>query len=107
MFLMTALLSFSTNSLSNSSSVDQPKLVKRVKNQDAAKLAIIPADKPEPAAASAPETYTIKSGDTLEGVIIRFYGKYDNSKVAKIMEVNNMSNPNQLSIGQKLIIPMD
>ncbi len=108
MFLMTALLSFSTNSLSNSASVDdQPKLVKRVKNQDAAKLAIIPADKAEPAAPAAPETYTIKAGDTLEGVIIRFYGKYDTSKVSKIMEANNMSNPNQLSIGQKLIIPMD
>ena len=107
MFLMTALLSFSSNSLSNSASVDQPKLIKRVKNQDAAKLAIIPADKAEPAQTAAPETYTIKSGDTLEGVIIRFYGKYDNSKVAKIMEANNMSNPNQLAIGQKLIIPMD
>ena len=107
MFLMTALLSFSSNSLNSSSSVDQPKLVKRVKTPETTKLAIIPADKTEPAETAAPETYTIKSGDTLEGVIIRFYGKYDNAKVAKIMEVNNLSNPNQLSIGQKLIIPME
>lgn len=107
MFLMTALLSFGSNSINNSSSVDQPKLIKRVKTQDASKLAIIPADKAEIESTAAPETYTIKSGDTLEGVIIRFYGKYDASKVAKIMEANNMSNPNQLAIGQKLIIPMD
>ena len=60
-----------------------------------------------PVAQAAPESYTIKAGDTLEGVIIRFYGKYDTSKVSKIMEANNLSNPNQLAIGQKLIIPMD
>ena len=71
-------------------------------------MSIIPADQVvEEAKPAAPETYSVKSGDTLEGIVIRFYGKYDPSKVNKIMEANNLSNPNQLSIGQSLIIPMD
>ena len=57
--------------------------------------------------APAAENYTVKSGDTLEGIIIRFYGKYDTSKVSRIMQANGMKNPNQLSIGQSLVIPLD
>lgn len=108
MFLMTALLSFSSNQISDSSSVDSPKLVKRVKPAKTSnKLSIIPADNQVAAPAASEETYTIKSGDTLEAIIIRFYGKYDTSKVSKIMQANNMTNPNALSIGQKLIIPLE
>lgn len=108
MFLMTALLSFTSNAINNANNPDSPKLVKKVKPAKAAKLSIIPADQVvEEVKTPAPETYSVKSGDTLEAIIIRFYGKYDSSKVSKIMQANNMSNPNQLSIGQSLIIPMD
>lgn len=108
MFLMTALLSFSSNAINEANNPAAPKLVKKVKPAKAAKLSIIPADQAvEEVKTAAPESYTVKSGDTLEGIIIRFYGKYDPSKVNKIMEANNLSNPNQLSIGQSLIIPMD
>ncbi len=107
MFLMTALLSFTSNAISDNSSSDSPKLVKRVKPAKT-KLSIIPADQvAEEAKTVAPETYTVKSGDTLEAIIIRFYGKYDTSKISKIMQANGMSNPNQLQIGQTLTIPMD
>lgn len=109
MFLMTALLSFGSNAISNhNQQVDSPKLVKRVKPAKDTKLSIIPADQVvEEAKNISPETYSVKSGDTLEGIIIRFYGKYDASKITRIMEANGMSNPNQLSIGQSLIIPLD
>lgn len=109
MFLMTALLSFGSNAINNhNSQADSPKLVKRVKPAKDAKLSIIPADQVvEEAKTISPETYSVKSGDTLEGIIIRFYGRYDASKISRIMEVNGMSNPNQLSIGQSLIIPLD
>ncbi len=108
MFLMTALLSFTSNMVSENSNSDSPKLVKRVKPAKSAKLSIIPADQAvEETKTIAPETYTVKAGDTLEGIIIRFYGRYDNSKVEKIMVENNMTNPNQLSIGQSLIIPLE
>lgn len=108
MFLMTALLSFGSNVVSERSNPDSPKLVKRVKQAKPAKLSIIPADQAVEAEKTAsPETYSVKSGDTLEAIIIRFYGRYDASKVSKIMQANNMSNPNQLSIGQSLVIPLE
>ena len=53
------------------------------------------------------QTYTVKSGDTLAGIIIRFYGKYDVSKIERIKQANNMKNADSISIGQELIIPMD
>ena len=53
------------------------------------------------------EEYTVKEGDTLESIVIRFYGSFDMDKVARIQEANKMANPNALSIGQKLVIPMN
>ena len=53
------------------------------------------------------EEYTVKEGDTLESIIIRFYGTFDMDKVNLIQEANKMANPNALSIGQKLIIPVN
>ena len=55
----------------------------------------------------ANENYVVKEGDTLESIVIRFYGSFDMSKVNAIQSVNKMANPNALSIGQKLIIPMN
>ena len=53
------------------------------------------------------EEYVVKEGDTLESIVIRFYGSFDMNKVNAIQEANQMANPNALSIGQKLIIPMN
>ncbi len=52
------------------------------------------------------EKYTIKSGDTLDGIAYRYYGKYDPDKIRKIMEVNNIKNETSLQIGQVIIIPL-
>ena len=74
------------------------------------KFSFIPADsasvKPAKAKVSN-EEYTVKEGDTLESIVIRFYGSFDMSKVNAIQEANKMANPNALSIGQKLVIPMN
>ena len=82
---------------------------KTVQTETTEKFSFIPAD----SAASKPvatvaknEEYTVKSGDTLESIVIRFYGSFDMSKVNAIQSANKMANPNALSIGQKLIIPM-
>ena len=74
-----------------------------------AKFRFIPADTSKPTAASAvtKEEYTVKEGDTLESIVIRFYGAFDMDKVNLIQEANKMANPNALSIGQKLIIPVN
>ena len=77
---------------------------------ESGKFSFIPAD----SAATKPvvttpttEQYTVKEGDTLESIVIRFYGSFDMSKVVAIQEANKMANPNALSIGQKLTIPMN
>lgn len=46
------------------------------------------------------ETYTVQSGDTLFKIAQRF-----GTTVAALQDANNLSNPNQLSVGQELIIP--
>jgi LysM repeat protein len=105
MLIMTTLLSFSLQS-NNSQNIVAPAQ----KTKEKARLTFIPADKtsaPETVATKGTESYTVKSGDTLAGIIVRFYGKYDVSKIDKIKQANNMKNPNDLQIGQSLIIPLD
>ena len=77
--------------------------------EENAKFRFIPADasKATPAQAVTKEEYTVKEGDTLESIVIRFYGSFDMDKVNLIQEANKMANPNALSIGQKLIIPVN
>ena len=79
-------------------------------SSDSGKFRFIPADSTSSKAtetqASLKEEYTVKEGDTLESIVIRFYGSFDMARVSAIQEANNMANPNALSIGQKLIIPM-
>lgn len=104
MLIMTTLLSFSVRS-NDSMDISAPKKVKAEK----ARFTFIPSDKSndvEPAVKSD-EKYTVSNGDTLESIVIRFYGKFDLSKVEKIKQANKMKNPNALQIGQELIIPMD
>lgn len=73
-------------------------------------VAIIPADKKLTAPTQntmSEERYTIKSGDTLDKVAYRFYGKYDNEKIQRIQTLNNIKSPTALQIGQVIIIPVD
>ena len=75
------------------------------------KFTFVPADNAS-AKKSAPitlsnEEYIVKEGDTLESIVIRFYGSFDMNRVNAIQSANKMANPNALSIGQKLIIPMN
>lgn len=56
--------------------------------------------------AKADETYTIKSGDTMSSILIHFYGKASKENEIKVLNANKMTNPNKLSIGQVLKIPM-
>lgn len=103
MLIMTTLLSFSIHGSASTDDAVVPKV------KEKAKLTFIPADKhvDDTAVKGGSESYTVKNGDTLAGIIIRFYGKYDLSKVDKIKEANKMANPNNLQIGQTLIIPME
>lgn len=53
------------------------------------------------------EQYTIRSGDTLESVVMRFYGVYDLERIKQIQSINNIKNPNRIAIGKTLVIPID
>lgn len=105
---ITTVVSLLINLSTPKEDIVMPKKVSTV--ETSGKFSFIPAD----SAAIKPvittpinEEYTVKEGDTLESIVIRFYGAFDMSKVNAIQEANKMANPNALSIGQKLIIPMN
>ena len=105
MLIMTTLLSFSVRS-NDSQDIMAPN---KKEKTEKARLTFIPSDKSndvEPIVKGT-EKYTVSNGDTLESIIIRFYGRFDLSKVEKIKQANKMKNPNALQIGQELTIPMD
>ena len=58
---------------------------------------------------TAPEMkeYVVQEGDTMDRIVRNFYGGYSEEKVNSVMKANNMTNPNKLSIGQKLTIPLE
>lgn len=49
---------------------------------------------------SSADVYTVKSGDTLSGIAAKY-----NTTYQKLAEYNNISNPNKISVGQKIKIP--
>lgn len=49
------------------------------------------------------QTYTVERGDTLRGIAQEFYG--DPELADYLAEVNNITDPTAISVGQKLIIP--
>ncbi len=61
-------------------------------------VAPTPTSTPVPSATF--RTYRVQSGDTLSAIAARF-----DTTVAAIVNLNNLDNPNQLSIGQVLLIP--
>ena len=115
MLIITSLIGFSMKSM-NESAEDISTKVPDTKIEDTA-ITFIPADKEVSATSTkvattttAPrqdEIYTVQSGDTLESIIIRFYGSYSMMREQAIKAANGMKNPNALSIGQKLRIPLN
>lgn len=101
--LVSLLVNFSTPK-------DEMVVPKKSAPATAGKFSFIPADSASSKPASVVltnEEYVVKEGDTLESIVIRFYGSFDMNKVNAIQSANKMANPNALSIGQKLTIPMN
>jgi LysM repeat protein len=57
----------------------------------------------QPASAIAGEEYVVQKGDTLSNIAERTLGSAGQWK--QIADANNLSNPNMISVGQKLNIP--
>lgn len=105
MLILIGLVNISTHGLSskNENQIFNPQRAK-VKNE---KINFIPATTETAAAGETKtEVYTVQNGDTLESILVRFYGGYSKEKAWAVMNANNMTNPHKLSIGQKLTIPM-
>jgi nucleoid-associated protein YgaU len=49
------------------------------------------------------QTYTVRPGDTLSKISKDFYG--DANKYGQIAKANNLDNPDQIKVGQQLLIP--
>ena len=49
------------------------------------------------------QTYTVRPGDTLSKISKNFYG--DANKYGQIAKANNLDNPDQIKVGQQLLIP--
>ena len=75
-----------------------------------ANVAVIDADAQDattPVASVSEEKYEVKSGDTLDKIAYRFYGKYDVEKIDAIQKLNNITDPSSLQIGQVILIPVN
>jgi LysM repeat protein len=51
------------------------------------------------------QTYTVVSGDSLAKIAGRVYGSQSQANIKKIIDANGITNPDNLQIGQQLIIP--
>lgn len=100
MLVLTVLISFSAKGI-NSLSEEHVAPVKKEKMS----INFIPSsDKSD--ANVLNEVYTVQDGDTMEAILVRFYGSYSKEKESLVLKTNNLTNPNKLSIGQQLTIPM-
>ena len=62
-----------------------------------------PAPTPEPTPAPEPVSYVVQRGDTLIGICIRKYGS--DARVAEVCTLNNITNPDNIQEGQKILLP--
>lgn len=74
-------------------------LISRLQQTPQAVTIPVPAT-PQIVASSGKTNYEVKPGDTLAAIASRY-----NTSVAELVKANNLSNPDQLKISQRLIIP--
>jgi nucleoid-associated protein YgaU len=67
-----------------------------------------PAPSPTPGLPQLPTTTTVQQGDSLSRIARRYYGNANESTIKHIQNVNNITNPDRIQIGQPLqITPMN
>lgn len=103
MLMLTIVISFSIKGINSI----QDKTVKSSVKKEKMDISFMPSSSERIETIATNEIYTVQSGDTIEAILIRFYGSYSKEKESLILKTNNMTNPNKLSIGQQLTIPME
>lgn len=51
--------------------------------------------------------YQIKNGDTMSSILMKFYGNTSKVNEEKVLKANGLTNPNRLTAGQKIKIPVE
>ena len=101
MFLMTSIINFGVQS-ENTADFNLWKK-SSISSKQAAAINVAPASTDE---IINNMTYTIKSGDTLETIAVKYYGVASQANVAKIQRANNITNPHNIQIGQTITVPL-
>lgn len=101
MFLMTSIINFGVQS-ENTADFNLWKK-SSISSKQAAAINVAPASTDE---ILNNMTYTIKSGDTLETIAVKYYGVASQANVAKIQRANNITNPHNIQIGQTITVPL-
>lgn len=123
MFLMTAMLSITTFSNSeNGPAPNERKIVKKTHGSffGKEKAAEEPVAEENTVEKTTPEEevlmntpavindkYTVKAGDSLEAISVKFYGKASPENTKKLQEANDLASPHSIYAGQELLIPMN
>lgn len=102
MLVLTVLISFSAKGIYSI----KENSIAPVKKEKMS-LNFIPASSNSVDTNAVNEIYTVQSGDTMESILIRFYGSYSKEKESLVLKTNNLTDPNKLSIGQQLTIPVE
>jgi len=68
-------------------------------------IQVSPADNKAPTVHT--ETYTVKAGDTIDNIVMKFYGVYDVERIAQIQAINHLKDPSKINLGQTLVIPIN
>ena len=100
MFIMTSIINFGVQS-ENSSDFNLWKK-SSISSQKAA-VNVIPSGTND---ILNNMTYTIKNGDTLETIAIKYYGVASQANIAKLQRANNITNPHSIQIGQTINVPL-
>ncbi|MEH2290518.1 peptidoglycan DD-metalloendopeptidase family protein [Nostoc sp.] len=84
--------------LDTSSNASQANLISKLKKKTQTSASVPSA--PIVIASSTHTAYEVKPGDTLAAIASRY-----NTSVSELVKANNLNNPNELHISQKLVIP--
>lgn len=102
MLVLTVLISFTARGINTV----KENTVAPVKKEKLS-FSFVPSSQKADEETAVNEVYTVQDGDTMEAILVRFYGSYSKEKESLVLKTNNMTNPNKLSIGQQLTIPME
>jgi len=64
-----------------------------------------PPPAPDPPPPPQQRIHVVVQGDTLASLAQRFYNSQTQANIQRIMDANNITDPNLISIGQRLVIP--